>query len=78
VGEVILPQFKRLLNLEIMPGHKMKKDKGYMKMPGGDKMKMSYGDGGVHHNPHRFGVEGSSGKPSNFVNPPKGDSKETK
>jgi len=59
-----------------MPGHKMKKDKGYTKMPGGDKMKMSYGDGGMHHNPHGFGVE--NGSKSNFVNPPKGNSKETK
>jgi len=56
-----------------MPGHKMKKDKGYTKMPGGDKMKMSYGDGGMHHNPHGFGVEGKGGKKSNFVNPPKGN-----
>lgn len=60
-----------------MPGHKMKKDKGYTKMPGGDKMKMGmYGDGGMHHNPHGFGVE--NGGNSNFTNPPKGNSKETK
>ena len=60
-----------------MPGHYgMKKDKGSMRVKDGKKM-MAYGDGG-HHNPHKFGVEGSSGKPSNFVNPPKGDSKETK
>jgi len=57
---------------------KMKKDekKRNMKMYGdGDKM-MSYGDGGMHHNPHGFGVE--NGGSSNFTNPPKGNSKETK
>ncbi len=69
-----------------MPGHKDKKmmqkmeKGGYKKFPGGDKTKMGmgmYGDGG-HHNPHGFGVEGKGGKKSNFVNPPKGNSKETK
>jgi len=34
---------------------------------------MMYGDGGMHHNPHGFGVEGKGGKKSNFVNPPKGN-----
>jgi len=58
---------------------KMKKDekKRNTKMygDGGNKM-MSYGDGGMHHNPHGFGVE--KGGSSNFTNPPKGNSKETK
>ncbi len=70
-----------------MPGHKDKKM--MKKMPGGGygmKRKdhggkhegmMGYGDGG-YHNPHGFGVEGKGGKKSNFVNPPKGNSKETK
>ena len=68
-----------------MPGYKDKKM--MQKMPGGGKygMKkmphggehegmMGYGDGG-HHNPHGFGIENAS--KSNFVNPPKGNSKET-
>jgi hypothetical protein len=83
VGEVILPQFKTLLNLEIMAGHKMTEKMpggGYKKMMDGKKKEgmMMYGDGGMHHNPHGFGVEGKGGKKSNFVNPPKGNSKETK
>tara|TARA_B100000963_G_C22587365_1_gene653749 strand:- start:1449 stop:1670 length:222 start_codon:yes stop_codon:yes gene_type:complete len=73
VGEVILPQFKSLLNLEIMPGHT--EEKRMMKKMMGTRM---YGDGGMHHNPHGFGVEGKGGKKSNFVSPPKGNSKETK
>ena len=62
-------------------GKSMKKKPGggtYMKRKGhGGKHEgmMGYGDGG-HHNPHGFGIENAS--KSNFVNPPKGNSKETK
>ena len=61
-----------------MPGHygMKKKDKGMKKYPGGGEKMMGYGDGGMHHNPHGFGVE--NGGNSNFTNPPKGHSKETK
>jgi hypothetical protein len=69
-----------------MPGHKDKKmmkkmpggGYGMKKMPHGGKHEgmMGYGDGGMHHNPHGFGVE--NGGNSNFTNPPKGNSKETK
>ena len=51
-----------------MPGHKMKKDKGYTKMPGGGKGEGMMGYmGGGHHNPHGFGVENGSNQISSTL-----------